>query len=170
MDTDVHAFYGFSVSSGGLFKEKRTAVCRHHNEIDTEEPNKFCSICGKPLWGVRFEPIDNLIGDDLSWIKDMDGAQWPVIKTKMFKRWHADTGEKKPSDTSWFIADRAFHTQTGLGRSSDLVSRRDTSDKLAPEDIRARMRRTFEPMGLWNGMSFGLYAVRAEAEHYDYRD
>jgi len=171
-DVRAHAFLGVRLYPSKLFGVEKIPVCDHHNDVPTGKTHKFCSMCGKPLWHCRYNPIEAMPGTDLDRLVGPDELKQTIVKSGPYCRFDATRG-KDPDTVQWFAVTAQAHSFTNLDYRSNTsynAESRKISTGISVKDLMEIQKNQLEPLGLWDDWAFGLWAVLEQGLDFDERD
>jgi hypothetical protein len=145
------AIIGCEVDPKSLWEEREERYCEHQ----ADPRKKFCPECGKPT-GVRrfFVPRFSTDHDRLEEGEDLVGYGFKHPIDKGLDGGRIVCGVKSTDGERCFV---------GLHRAHVGYDDRDgVMAKLPPGmvDYQEETRQALEPLGLWNPLTFGLWAVQ----------
>ena len=133
------AVIGLKIDNNKLYTTKRVRGCGH--DLGENKKAKFCPECGEPTWDEDRVPIVGYDPDDF----DTDGGQvFAGYKLVM------PNGE---SDDAFLAGLVLTDDEKGYG----------FADEVDFSHIKAHMKKTLLPLGLWDEKEFGLWAILIES-------
>lgn len=138
----AYAVIGVEIPAAKLYREARVRLCQHEAPAGAT----FCPTCGKPAWGTEKEPI---------------AAYKPDGERPHFT----------PKLAGWDVAVSSNGERAYIGLVCRGVPSRESYREPRDQgdfrhltggdvnDLRQKLQADLEPLGLWDGVKFGLWAV-----------
>ncbi|KKN99069.1 hypothetical protein LCGC14_0143160 [marine sediment metagenome] len=136
MSTTYHAaaVVGCRIPKSKIFLTEKVRECEHNIPESRIKDDEFCAKCGKPLWVTLHKTIPE-------YNRDMN----TLCTFRVF-------------DIEW----EDFITVAGPGAVSEVANDCEKPSQLIhlpASDVRKRMERGLEKIGLWDDNEFGIWAI-----------